>query len=118
MMHMLSRCARIAVTLLLPFLAFGCLKDSKQKILGKWQETGEHNGVVEFFQDGTYRIRPRANSDSTLEGKWTIKKTRLKIEHSKNGTTETNEVDLKFEGDEMVLTDDDGREARYKRYKP
>lgn len=118
-MHMLSRFSQIAVALLLPFLAFGCLKDSKQKMIGAWQEIEGHKSVVEFFQDGTYRDRPFEGSDRTFEGKWTIgKNDRLKIEYIQKETTKTNEVDLKFEGDEMIIIEDDGRETRYKRYKP
>jgi hypothetical protein len=100
----------LAALLYLPFGAPSQAEESLEKrLLGTWQETRyetkskrvkESDNIVTFASDGTLRLH--------------FKKTETEL--VVNEKSETQTMQLTFEGDEMILTDPAGRRTWHKRH--
>jgi hypothetical protein len=116
----MMRLAFLAAVVLL--LISGCGKSPQEKLLGTWQEIDGQQNIVEFFEDGSFRLRLKKGelgSMESLNGKWLILKDgRIKIDVSVLGMAESQVAKLHFEGNEMIMTDDtSGKATRHKRLK-
>ena len=98
----------------------GCGESPQTKLLGKWQEIGKDQDVVEFFADGTFSLKPgqvALKNLPPLTGKWVILPDgRIKVDVSMLGVTNSKVGKLEFVGEEMILTDESGP-ARHRRVK-
>ena len=99
----------------------GC--GSKKTLVGTWQEEGKDGAIIEFLADGTFNVQPPKDAaallaDIKINGKWTmLEDGKCKMEISAMGTTNTENVKVEFQADELIVTGPDGNPARHKRLK-
>ncbi len=82
------------------------------KVVGLWQSKDGEKQLMEFFEDGSFRVKVKdgeLGDFQNLSGKWIVLRDgRLKLELSALGITQAVLGDLKFEGEEMILSDETG----------
>ncbi|HEV7401916.1 MAG TPA: hypothetical protein VGO11_03285 [Chthoniobacteraceae bacterium] len=94
----------------------------KEKIVGTWLETGKSDNLFTLNADGSYRIflkKGEIDDLHFLEGTWSLTpdmKITLRIK-LRNGRTQDFHAKVAFEGDELVLTDDEKTVTRQRRLK-
>lgn len=92
-------------------LGFGTMSP-ECKVVGLWQSKDGEKQLMEFFEDGSFRVKVKdgeLGDFQNLSGKWIVLRDgRLKLELSALGITQAVLGDLKFEGEEMILSDETG----------
>ena len=94
----------------------------KEKIVGTWLETGKSDNLVSLKADGSYRIflkKGEIDDRHFLEGTWSLTPDmiitlRIKVP---SGKTQDFHAKVSFEGEEMILTDEDKVVTRHRRLK-
>jgi hypothetical protein len=94
----------------------------KEKIVGTWLETGKSDNLVSLKADGSYRIflkKGEINELHFLEGTWSLTPDMILTLQIKlpNGRSQDFHAKVAFEGEEMVLTDEDKTVTRQRRLK-
>jgi len=112
-----AKVCRVCLPVLLAILFLvSCGQKPQEKIRGAWQDNEQ--GVIEFFQDGTFTMKSKKaelGGLKTLTGRWLILDDgRLKLDISMLGVTQTLVYKVRFDGGEMILTDETG-ETRHKK---
>ncbi|MBI2898871.1 MAG: DUF2950 family protein [Planctomycetes bacterium] len=87
---------------------------SKAKGVGTWTATDRHGNTyeIEVFAEGTIRVLDERRDEVVLDYKWLDEK-RVHIETPFGG--DSYDVDVAFSGDEMTLTDSQGRKLTCRR---
>jgi uncharacterized protein (TIGR03066 family) len=124
-----ARTVLLAVSLCLPFGAPLQAEESLEKrLVGTWQETRyetkskrvkESDNMVTFSSDGTVKLhfKKRQTAAPRITGKWKLDQAgAMEMELVVNDKSETQTMQLSFEGDEMILTDREGRRTWHKRH--
>lgn len=109
--------ARFGILVIVSILFFLASCSSRPDIIGKWREVGK-TATMEFSADGAFRAMD--NQGMAVAGKFTLSKDgMMQCEIQREGTSEeVVKVKISIKGDELTLTDSDGREAEsYRRIK-
>ena len=119
----------LAAVLSFPFSAPSHAEESLEKrLVGTWQETRyetmskrvkESDNMVTFASDGTLKLHFKKTESAApqITGKWKLDAAgAMEMELVVNEKSETQTMQLSFEGDEMILTDPKGRRTWHKRH--
>jgi hypothetical protein len=109
----------VALALICP--AFHADAADREKVVGMWAEIHPKDNMVYFAKDGTWKLylkKGEIGDLHSLDGKWELTpEGRIKIVLTMNGQTKSFSSKLKFDGEELVLVEDDGAETRHRRHK-
>ena len=104
--------------------------DLQKRLVGTWLETRfetrskqvkESDNLITFAADGTMKLhlkKEEAKGDQrSLDGTWKVESgSALKMEIAIDEKKQEQTMQLSFEGEEMILTDPDGRRTWHKRH--
>ncbi|MEY2564342.1 MAG: hypothetical protein QOH88_2535 [Verrucomicrobiota bacterium] len=92
----------------------------RAKVVGMWDEESPGENLVSFTQEGACKLylkKGEIGELRSMDGTWTVGDDgKLEITFTVNGETLTQRAMVKFEGEEMVLTDEKGVETRHRRH--
>lgn len=92
----------------------------RAKVAGMWDEVPPGENLVSFTQEGACKLylkKGEIGELRSMDGTWTVGDDgKLEITFTVNGQTLTQNAKVKFEGEEMVLTDEKGLETRHRRH--
>jgi uncharacterized protein (TIGR03066 family) len=105
-------------------------EDLAKRLTGSWLETRfetrskqvkESDNLVTFAADGTMKLHLKKgeakDNRSSMDGTWKVESGgALKMEIVVGDKKQEQSMQLSFEGDEMILTDADGRRTWHKRH--
>jgi uncharacterized protein (TIGR03066 family) len=92
--------------------------DDSAKLVGTWHEYSPSDNLVSFSADGhvvMYLRKGEIGNLHQLDGKWTLASGDLTVTFEALGRTVTQTTKLRFEGEEMILTDDKGQDTKHRR---
>jgi hypothetical protein len=92
----------------------------RAKVVGMWDEVPPGENLVSFTQEGACKLylkKGEIGELRSMDGTWTITDDgKLEITFTVNGQSLTQNAKVKFEGEEMVLTDEKGVDTRHRRH--
>jgi hypothetical protein len=106
---MTKRVIQISVVVLATMIVFACSFKSQNPIVGKWKDV-EKAEIVEFTKEGSLLVS--ANGFSMSGNYKVVDEGRIQVELTGLGT---EIVSVKVTGDELSVTDPQGKVSRYKR---
>jgi uncharacterized protein (TIGR03066 family) len=93
--------------------------DDAGKLVGVWHEYSPSDNLVSFSADGhvvMYLRKGEIGDLHQLDGKWTLASNGdLTVTFEALGRTVTQTTKLRFDGDEMILTDEKGEDTKHRR---
>ncbi|NQT65487.1 MAG: hypothetical protein HQ554_04850 [FCB group bacterium] len=101
--------------IILLFSVSGYCENPKELIIGQWQKIDDSTNIIEYFEDGTFLMKCRANTMfanmTNLFGNWQIiDNGKIRIEFNKLGILHNARVaKLEFKDNEMIITYDEGQ---------
>jgi hypothetical protein len=111
----------LILTIALVYPGLHCHAGDREQLLGMWAEVHPKDNVVYFAKDGSWKLylkKGEIGDLHSLDGKWEILPGgKLKIVLAMNNQSKTFTSKLRFDGEEMVLVEDDGTETRHRRHK-
>lgn len=91
-----------------------------EQLVGTWAETGGKDSLVTINKDGSFKLylkKGEIEDKHYLEGTWKLNPDgKFVVSLNIGDKPDEFSAQLKFEGDEMVLVDDEGKETRHKRH--
>lgn len=109
----------VALALLCP--AFHSHAIERSQVFGLWAEIHPKDNVVYFAKDGSWKLylkKGEIGDLHSLDGKWSLTPDgKIKIVLTINGKTTEFTSKIKMDGEELVMTEDDGGETRHRRHK-
>jgi uncharacterized protein (TIGR03066 family) len=104
--------------------------DLQKRLVGTWLETRfetrskqvkESDNLITFAADGTMKLHLKKEEakggQRSLDGTWKVESgSALKMEIAIDEKKQEQTMQLSFEGEEMILTDPDGRRTWHKRH--
>jgi uncharacterized protein (TIGR03066 family) len=95
-------------------------EELKTKVVGMWQEFHPGDNLVYFAKDGTWKLflkKGEIGDERALNGTWKISKEGVLTVVVKVGDKEQKDsTQVRFEGDEMVLSSKSTKETRHRRH--
>ena len=92
----------------------------RARVVGLWDELPPGENLVSFAKEGACKIylkKGEIGDLRSMDGTWTIGGDgKLEITFSINGQTIAQKATIKFDGEEMILTDDGGIVTRHRRH--
>jgi hypothetical protein len=92
----------------------------RSRMVGMWDELPPGENLVSFTKEGACKIylkKGEIGDLRSLDGTWVIDSDgKLQITFSVNGQTIDQKATIKFEGEEMILTDEGGTATRHRRH--
>ena len=126
---MFARALLLSFALSFPFQPAVQAEESLEKqLVGTWREVRfetkskrvkESDNMVTFASDGTLKLHFKKTETAAprITGKWKLDAAgAMEMELVVNEKSETQTMQLSFEGDEMILTDREGRRTWHKRH--
>jgi len=108
------------LALALLWQAFPAHAGDREQLIGMWVETHPRDHIVHFAEDGSWKLHLKKNELAdyhSLEGTWTISPDgKLRVTLHLNGKTQIFSTRMKFNGEELLLVDDNGTETRHRRH--
>jgi len=91
------------------------------RLVGMWDEIHPSDNLVYFAKDGSWKLyleKEEIGKLRTLIGKWTLSNdSKLTITFTIEGQAYSQSAKLSFDGQDMVLTDENRNETRHRRHK-